>query len=166
MDNLFLLLFLISIVALIIGLIKPELVIRWGDKEKKNRKSVLKVYGVSIIAFFVLFSISIPSSNDEDTVEEPKERTIEEEEKDLKELSMKERKLFNNPVEELSELSFDQLYEMKLLIDKIAEYIDEDRELIEKNDDKIKKEYMVKKTEKEEQEAKEEEERKQIRKKS
>lgn len=160
MDNLFLLLFLISIVALIIGLIKPELVIRWGDKEKKNRKSVLKVYGVSIIAFFVLFSISIPSSNDEDTVEEPKERTIEEEEKDLKELSMKERKLFNNPVEELSELSFDQLYEMKLLIDKIAEYIDEDRELIEKNDDKIKKEYMVKKTEKEEQEAKEEEERK------
>lgn len=79
---------------------------------------------------------------------------------------MKERKLFNNPVKELSELSFDELHEMKLLIDKIAEYVDEDRELIEKNDDKIKKEYMVKKKEKEEQEeqeeqeAKEEEERK------
>ena len=63
MDNLFLLLFLVSIVALVVGLIKPDLVVRWGNQEKKNRKSVLKVYGLAMIAFSVLFSISAPSSN-------------------------------------------------------------------------------------------------------
>lgn len=63
MENLFLLLFLVSIVALVVGLIKPDLVVRWGNQEKKNRKSVLKVYGLAMIAFSVLFSISAPSSN-------------------------------------------------------------------------------------------------------
>lgn len=69
MDNLFLLLFLVSIVALVVGLIKPELVVRWGNPEKKNRKSVLKVYGLAIIAFFILFSITTPSSNNEEVAE-------------------------------------------------------------------------------------------------
>lgn len=69
MDNLFLLLSLVSIIALVIGLIKPELVVRWGNQEKKNRKSVLKVYGLAIIAFFILFSITTPSSNNEEVVE-------------------------------------------------------------------------------------------------
>lgn len=73
MDNLFLLLFLISIVALVVGLIKPELVVRWGSEEKKNRKSVLKVYGLAIIAFLILFSITTPSSNDEETAENDEE---------------------------------------------------------------------------------------------
>lgn len=69
MDNLFLLLSLVSIIALVIGLIKPELVVRWGNPEKKNRKSVLKVYGLAIIAFFILFSITTPSSNNEEVAE-------------------------------------------------------------------------------------------------
>ena len=73
MDNLFLLLFLVSIVALVVGLIKPELVVRWGSEEKKNRKSVLKVYGLAIIAFLILFSITTPSSNDEEVAEVEKE---------------------------------------------------------------------------------------------
>lgn len=73
MDNLFLLLFLVSIVALVVGLIKPELVVRWGSEEKKNRKSVLKVYGLAIIAFLILFSITTPSSNDEEIAEVEKE---------------------------------------------------------------------------------------------
>lgn len=69
MDNLFLLLSLVSIIALVIGLIKPELVVRWGNQEKKNRKSVLKVYGLAIIGFFILFSITTPSSNNEEVAE-------------------------------------------------------------------------------------------------
>lgn len=69
MDNLFLLLSLVSIIVLVIGLIKPELVVRWGNQEKKNRKSVLKVYGLAIIAFFILFSITTPSSNNEEVAE-------------------------------------------------------------------------------------------------
>lgn len=73
MDNLFLILFLVSIVALVVGLIKPELVVRWGSEEKKNRKSVLKVYGLAIIAFLILFSITTPSSNDEETAENDEE---------------------------------------------------------------------------------------------
>lgn len=72
MDNLFLLLFLVSIVALIIGLIKPALVVRWGSGENKNRKSVLKVYGLAIIVFFILFSITTPSGNNEEIIETEK----------------------------------------------------------------------------------------------
>ena len=46
MDNLFLLLFLVSIVALVVGLIKPELVVRWGSEEKESspKKCVNSLY--------------------------------------------------------------------------------------------------------------------------
>jgi len=62
MDNLFLLLFLLSFIVLIIGIIKPKIVIRWGKPEKRNRKSVLKVYGVGLILFFVLFGMTVDNT--------------------------------------------------------------------------------------------------------
>ena len=106
MDNLFLLLFLVSIVALIVGLIKPELVIRWGNQEKKNRKSVLKVYGLAIIAFFILFSITTPSSNNEEVAEVEKEKEVEEEveEKEVKEKEVKEKEVKEKEVKEKDEV--------------------------------------------------------------
>lgn len=64
-DLIFFLLFIISILVLIAGLVKPNLVIKWGDEKKRNRKSVLMVYGIAIIFFFALFVMSIPSVNDE-----------------------------------------------------------------------------------------------------
>jgi competence protein ComEC len=59
MDILFFLLSLLCLVALVIGIIKPKVVIRWGSPAKKNRKNVLKVYGIGFILFFSLFSASI-----------------------------------------------------------------------------------------------------------
>lgn len=59
MDILFFLLFLFSFIALIVGMIKPTAVIRWGKLEKRNRKKVLKFYGIGLILFFALFGSSI-----------------------------------------------------------------------------------------------------------
>lgn len=89
MNNLMLLLFLVCLICLPIGLIKPNIVIRWGDVQKRNRKSVLKYYGVGFIITFILFGITLPKTTNtesksttaqvEKTVEEqPKEQTEEE----------------------------------------------------------------------------------------
>lgn len=56
MEDLFMILFLLSFVGLIIGMIKPKIVIKWG--KKKNRLQVLKYYGIGIIIFFVLFGMT------------------------------------------------------------------------------------------------------------
>lgn len=54
MSSLFSLLFTLCLVALFIGLIKPGLVIRWGDQTQKTRKGVLKYYGIGLLLFFAL----------------------------------------------------------------------------------------------------------------
>lgn len=59
MDILFFLLFLLSCIAIIVGLINPKAVIIWGNPAKRNRKNVLKFYGIGMILFFVLFGSSI-----------------------------------------------------------------------------------------------------------
>ncbi|MGD9678308.1 MAG: ComEC/Rec2 family competence protein [Vulcanibacillus sp.] len=59
MDILFFLLFLLSFVAIIIGLIKPTAVIRWGNPDKRNRKKVLKFYGIGLIIFLGVFVLSV-----------------------------------------------------------------------------------------------------------
>jgi hypothetical protein len=47
----------VCIIGLFIGLIKPNLVIRWGDQGKRTRKSVLKYYGIGILVFLTLSTI-------------------------------------------------------------------------------------------------------------
>ncbi|MCU5171803.1 MULTISPECIES: hypothetical protein [Bacillus cereus group] len=69
MNTLFALLFFLCLIALIIGVIKPQLVIRWGLEEKRNRKSVLKFYGIGVIAMFILFGVT---SEDTKKTEEAK----------------------------------------------------------------------------------------------
>lgn len=59
-DVIFFLLTFLAFIGLIIGLIKPDKVIRWG--EKKTRKQVALVYGIAILVFFILFAITIPPS--------------------------------------------------------------------------------------------------------
>ncbi len=66
MADFFGLLLFISIALLITGLIKPELIIRWG--EKKDRKEVFKYFGTSaIISFFLIaaFDSGSPSKVDD-----------------------------------------------------------------------------------------------------
>lgn len=53
MDILFFLLFLVCFIAIIVGLIKPTAVIRWGNSDKRNRKKVLKFYGIgNLVSIF------------------------------------------------------------------------------------------------------------------
>jgi len=58
-DVIFFSLTFLALIGLIIGLIKPDKVIRWG--EKKTRKQVALIYGTAIIIFFILFAIAISS---------------------------------------------------------------------------------------------------------
>ncbi|MCK5459803.1 hypothetical protein KAI52_01680 [Candidatus Parcubacteria bacterium] len=57
MDNLFLLLFLTSIIALIVGLIKPDIFIRFL-KERATRKVTVMIFGIFALVFFILFGIT------------------------------------------------------------------------------------------------------------
>lgn len=62
MNSLMLILVLLCIICLIVGIIKPNIVIRWGDLEKRNRKNVFKYYGLGLIVAFILFGISTPKT--------------------------------------------------------------------------------------------------------
>lgn len=92
MNDLFLLLSLLSVVALVVGIIKPSIVIRWGDEDTKNRKSVLKYYGIGIIVFFILFGITIPEEDDVEKAEIENEEELEEKEESENEEEPKEKK--------------------------------------------------------------------------
>lgn len=58
MENVFMILTLVCMVALVVGMIKPSLVIRWGADEKKDRKSVIAYYLVGLIVSFIGFGVS------------------------------------------------------------------------------------------------------------
>ncbi|PFV75934.1 hypothetical protein COL02_19705 [Bacillus thuringiensis] len=87
LNTLFALLFVVCLIALIIGIIKPQLVVRWGEEGKRNRKSVLKFYGIGLIAMLVLVGVTADDTKKaEETktvakpakVEQKKELTAEE----------------------------------------------------------------------------------------
>jgi len=63
MENLFLVLFLISSWGLTVGLINPKLVIRWGSKRTRGR--VILTYGVAMIVFLILFGVTAPPTERE-----------------------------------------------------------------------------------------------------
>lgn len=62
MDNLFILLFFVSIVMLFVGLIKPNVFARFL-KKRATRKGVAIIFGISTIVFFVLFGITTDYSS-------------------------------------------------------------------------------------------------------
>lgn len=56
MDKVLVLLILASLIAMVVGLIKPSLVIKWG--EKKTRPRVLMVYGGLFIVLFIALGMT------------------------------------------------------------------------------------------------------------
>lgn len=99
MENLFMLLFLLSFVALIVGLIKPKTVIRWGDVNKKTRKNVLKYFGTLLLVSFVLFGITVPDTQNTTTqsqIETPQIADSETETKDITQEDTNETKEDNS----------------------------------------------------------------------
>lgn len=59
MQIVFTILSLISLLGLIIGLISPKVVIRWG--EKKTRGQVFKIFGILFIVFVCIIGATTPS---------------------------------------------------------------------------------------------------------
>lgn len=77
MVTLFVLLFLLSFICLIIGLIRPKTVIRWGNENQKTRKNALKYFGISFVVFFVLTGITAPKPQPKVQVESKQENVEE-----------------------------------------------------------------------------------------
>lgn len=64
-SNSFLLLFLISLIGLVIGLIKPSIISKIARKEF-SRKKIGLIFGIAITIFFVLTGITTPNTNQEE----------------------------------------------------------------------------------------------------
>ncbi|EHI97670.1 cell wall binding repeat-containing protein [Clostridium sp. DL-VIII] len=50
-------LFLVSLICLIIGIIKPNKLMFWLEESKRNRKNVLKYFGTATIIFLILVGV-------------------------------------------------------------------------------------------------------------
>lgn len=72
MDTIFLLLFFVSFIALIIGLVKPTVFSRF-IKGEITRKKIATIFGITAIASFILFGITTDSSknNNSETSTQP-----------------------------------------------------------------------------------------------
>ena len=78
MDNLFLLLFLVFLIALIVGLIKPT-IFSLFIKGNLTRKKIGLIFGIATFIFFVLFGATTDSSKTKQTAtrNQPTEQKIE-----------------------------------------------------------------------------------------
>jgi len=82
MDDLFLILALLSIVAFFVGLVKPSVFTKFL-KERATRKGVVMIFGVATIIFFVLFAVTTepttqtPQVAQENSVSESTEQATE-----------------------------------------------------------------------------------------
>jgi len=70
MDYLFFFLSFLSLIALILGLINPKIVLKWGDSEKRTRKKAFKLYAAVFVLFFILFAAVLPNSSPTASVNE------------------------------------------------------------------------------------------------
>lgn len=76
MDDLFLLLFFVSFIALIVGLVKPTVFSRFirGDL---TRKKIGLIFGIATFVFFVLFGVTTDSSKNNQATQQPATENIE-----------------------------------------------------------------------------------------
>jgi len=70
MDDLFLILALLSVGAFFVGLVKPSVFTKFL-KERATRKGVAMIFGVATIVFFVLFGITTDTSKNNQAVQQP-----------------------------------------------------------------------------------------------
>ena len=163
MDDLFFLIFLLSIVALIVGMIRPDWVLKFLEEDKRNRKHVFLVFGISLIASFILFGMTTDASENEEVaknqVEEVEAEEEEEEEVVLLILSDEDKVLLEENYGELS--SEQKRSKVDNILRNIDDYEDDDREFIMEKKERIEEERKVAEKEhkeKEEAERKEKEE--------
>ena len=77
METAFSLIFFVLTLGIIIGMFKPKLVIRWGNK--KNRKQVLKYYGMMLIIITVMSSMIIDVNDPKTLLNEAREHVEQKE---------------------------------------------------------------------------------------
>ncbi|GEQ34336.1 hypothetical protein ACEN4K_11620 [Marinilactibacillus psychrotolerans] len=163
MDNLFLFISIVSIIALIVGMIKPDFVLKFLEKEKRNRKYVSLVFGISLLVSFILFGMTVDTTEDEEIAPnqiEEVEADEEEEEVVLLTLSDEEKELLE---ENYSELSSGQIRnKVDKILKNIDDYEDADQEFILQHKDRIEEEQVAfkEKERKEKEEEKKEAEKK------
>ena len=165
MDDLFLLISIFSIIALIVGMIKPNFVLKFLEKEKRNRKYVSLVFGISLIASLILFGMTTDASENEEVTEDQVEEAEEEEEEVEEEvvlltLSDEDKELLE---ENYSELPSGQIRnKVDKILKNIDDYEDADQEFILQHKDRIEEEQVAfkEKERKEKEEEKKEAEKK------
>ncbi|WP_312355238.1 hypothetical protein [Aminipila sp.] len=144
MNGLFFLLAFICLIGLIVGLVRPDLVIRWEKKEKRTRKNVLKYYGLGLILFMMLFTISIDSSSKkEDRINQTDtgvEQMLTADEKAAVDLDEKIKALGDvqsvnltklDKVQEIRDIYDNLTLEQKLLVSKLSVLTEMEKKLAE-----------------------------------
>lgn len=116
MDTLLALLFLVCFIALIIGLIRPQMVVRWGAPDKRNRKSVLKYYGVGLLLVFVLTGVfGGNTDNPSESSKESISNTAQEETVDIDKSAATDLDARIIGLGDVSSISLDQSEEVKAI---------------------------------------------------
>lgn len=147
MDNLFLIIFLLSALALIAGMIKPDLVLKFLDGKKRNRKHVLLIFASSLIASFILFGITAESVDEQ--VNDNQEKNIENvEDNDKKDntedslsmLSKEDKELLEQPI---AELTNSEQWKINKILKSLDNYKESDQKLILKHKDRLEKEKIA-----------------------
>lgn len=59
MEEVFLVLFLVSFLVMVIGLINPNW-FKTLPEDKRNRKSIAMYFGIAAVVFFILFEMTAP----------------------------------------------------------------------------------------------------------
>ncbi|MHB8132433.1 MAG: hypothetical protein ACYDEX_26060 [Mobilitalea sp.] len=85
MVGFFVMLLFLSIIVLVVGLIKPELVIRWGTVKTRGR--VLLIFGLAAIACFIMIGVTAPPL----TPEEKQARLEQQQKKDAEKKAIEEQ---------------------------------------------------------------------------
>jgi Flp pilus assembly protein TadD len=81
----FILFFLLSgllFLILLVGLIFPKFVIRWGEVGKRNRKRVLLYYGMGWFLCLILMIVTVPEPTPEELKQREQERIAEQQKED------------------------------------------------------------------------------------
>lgn len=149
MHDLFLLISIFSIIALIVGMIKPNFVLKFLEKEKRNRKYVSLVFGISLLISFILFGMTADTTESEEIAPNQIEEVEEEEEEEvvLLTLSDEDKEMLEKNYSELpigfKEPSGPTRNKVDKILKNIDDYEDADQEFILQHKDRIEEEQVA-----------------------
>lgn len=125
---------LLCIIGLIVGIINPKFVIRWGEEKDKNRKNVFKYYGVGSIISFILFG-AIIDNNENIKQKNTTKPVVSSQNKEKGQDNKKVAKSFDDKVValgDLNSLTLDKESDVVKLREQYDSFTQEQRNLITK----------------------------------